>query len=79
LDLLACIITTILADAFQQNTRITRGLLVPPAAPPPALVADPVAQELQAKIKAARDKTLEYYRTHKPPNTTRNYAPKQQE
>jgi hypothetical protein len=53
--------------------------LVPLAAPPPALAVDPVAQELQARIEAARDETLEYYRTYRPPNITRNYAPKQQE
>jgi hypothetical protein len=76
LDLLACIIAIILADAFQQSTRIARGLLVPLVAPPPALVIDPVAQELQARIEAARDETLEYYRTHRPPNTARNYTPK---
>jgi hypothetical protein len=70
---------TILADAFQQSTRIARGLLVPLAAPLPALIVDPLAQELQARIEAARDKTLEYHRTHRPPNTARNYAPKQQE
>jgi hypothetical protein len=69
----------ILADAFQQNTRIARGLLVPLAAPPPALVVDPVTQELQARIEAARDEILEYHQTHRPPNTARNYTPKQQE
>ena len=77
MDLLACIIAIILADAFQQNTRITRGLLVPLVAPPPALAVDPLAQELQARIEAARDETLEYHRTYRPPNTTRNYTPKQ--
>jgi hypothetical protein len=38
-----------------------------------------LTQDLQARIKAARDETLEYHRTHRPANTARNYAPKQRE
>ncbi|RFU34112.1 hypothetical protein B7463_g2193, partial [Scytalidium lignicola] len=39
----------------------------------------PLTQELQARIEAVRNETLEYHRTHRPLNTTRNYAPKQKE
>lgn len=39
----------------------------------------PLTAELRARIEAARDETLEYHRSHRPPNTTRNYAPKQKE
>lgn len=38
-----------------------------------------LSREIQAEIEAARDETLEYHRTHRPPNTIRNYAPKQKE
>jgi hypothetical protein len=54
--------------------------------PPPPLGAASLlgpevqqAQELQARIQAAIDETLEYHLTHRPPNTARNYAPKQRE
>jgi hypothetical protein len=47
-------------------------LALPPTAPS-------LTQELQARIEAARDETLEYHRTHRPANTARNYAPKQRE
>jgi hypothetical protein len=48
----------------------------PAPAPAPPLV---LSQEIQARIEAARDETLEYHRTHRPPNTVRNYGPKQRE
>ena len=67
---------TLLANAFQQSSRIARDLLIPLAALPSALPANPLIQELQARIEAARDETLEYYRTHRPSNTARNYTPK---
>ncbi len=70
---------TLLANAFQQSSRIARDLLTPLAALPSALPANPLTQELQARIEAARDETLEYHRTHRPSNTARNYAPKQKE
>jgi hypothetical protein len=74
--------TTILADGLLRSARVARDLLVPlperdPT--PKALPAEPIAQQLQARIEAARDETLEYHRTHRPPNTARNYAPKQRE
>jgi hypothetical protein len=50
-------------------------LALPLTAPP----ATSPTQELQARIEAARDETLEYHRTHQPANTGRNYAPKQRE
>ena len=76
--------TAILAEALLQSARTARDLLTPlvPATPPTAPVVAPVpplTQELQARIQAARDETLEYHRTHRPPNTARNYAPKQKE
>jgi hypothetical protein len=79
------IMTAILADALLHSARTARDLLMPltaAAVAPPALIvtpAIPVTQELQARIQAARDETLEYHRTHRPPNTARNYAPKQKE
>ena len=78
----------ILADALLHGARTARGLLAPPAAPPapPAAPAAPtvapaapLTQELEARIQAARDETLEYHRTHRPPNTAKSYAPKQRE
>lgn len=70
---------TLLSGALQQSARRAKDLLLPPAAPLPAPAVNPLTQELQARIEAARDETLEYHRTHRPPNTARNYAPKQQE
>ena len=66
----------LLSGAFQQSARLARDLLLPFPAPP---AVDPLARELQARIEAARDETLEYHRTHRPANTARNYAPKQRE
>jgi hypothetical protein len=40
-------------------------------------IAPSLTQKLQARIKAAYDKTLEYYCTHRPANTARNYVSKQ--
>ena len=72
----------LLADALLHSARAARDLLTPLAGPDCAAKAAPAAsltQELQARIEAARDETLEYHRTHRPPNTARNYAPKQRE
>jgi hypothetical protein len=73
--------TAILADALRQGAYTARGLLTPLAGPELALppTAPSLTQELQARIKAARDETLEYYRTYRPANTARNYALKQRE
>jgi hypothetical protein len=65
----------LLADALLQGARTARDFLTPAAAPATASLT----QELQARIEAARDETLEYHRTHRPSNTVRNYAPKQRE
>jgi hypothetical protein len=77
---------TILADTLLQSARVARDLLTPrvvvaPTAAPTAIAtpAAPLTLELQARIQAARDETLEYHRTHRPPNTARSYAPKQKE
>ena len=77
--------TSKLAGALLGSARAARGLLTPlvpipndPKDPDPAAEA-PLSQELEARIEAAIDETLEYHRTHQPPNTARNYAPKQQE
>jgi hypothetical protein len=82
----------LLAEALLQSARTARDFITPmvapgaaPAAAPAAATAAtappaaPLSQELQARIQAARDETLEYHRTHRPPNTARNYAPKQRE
>ena len=74
--------TMLLTDAILQGARTARGFLTPSVALPkdvPVPVPPPLTQELQARIEAARDETLEYHRTHRPPNTARNYAPKQRE
>ena len=76
----------LLADALLQGARTAREFLTPATvlatAHELAQTATPTAsltQELQARIEAARDETLEYHRTHRPSNTVRNYAPKQRE
>ena len=71
---------TLLAETLVQSARTARDFLSLIRAPVPT--AEPTAaltQELQARIEAARDETLEYHRTYRPPNTARNYAPKQRE
>jgi len=77
--------TSKLAGALLGSARAARGLLTP-LAPIPDEPVDPgpaaealQSRELEARIEAAIDETLEYHRTHRPPNTARNYAPKQQE
>ena len=75
----------ILADALFYGARTARDLLAPPQAPPTAPTSTvtpaalPLTRELEARIQAARDETLEYHRTHRPANTARSYAPKQEE
>ena len=74
--------TTLLAGALYSSARTARDFITPIVAPATTTTAPPAAplsQELQARIQAARDETLEYHRTHRPPNTARNYAPKQRE
>jgi len=75
--------STILTDALLQSARVARDFLTPLAALNPASLKDPpvasLSQDLQARIDAARDEILEYHRTHRPPNTARNYAPSQRE
>jgi hypothetical protein len=76
----------LLADALLQGARTAQDFLTPVAAPATACElaqtlasAASLTQELQACIEAACDETLEYHRTHWPPNTACNYAPKQRE
>lgn len=73
---------TRLAGALRDGARAARGLLQPHVAPPKdhsTTMEALSSQDLEARIEAAIDETLEYHRTHRPPNTARNYAPKQQE
>jgi hypothetical protein len=75
---------TKLADALLSSARAARGLKpfepIPNAPDAPDAAAEALlSQELEARIEAAIDETLEYHRTHRPPNTARNYAPKQKE
>ena len=53
----------------------------PSQAPAPPLPAVPPAAPRQEDlaIQQAMDEVLEYHRTHRPKNTTRNYSPKQRE
>jgi hypothetical protein len=44
---------------------------------PPEAVEGPRAEDLEGQ--RAVDEVLEYHRTHRPKNTTRNYLPKQRE
>ncbi|RYP11923.1 hypothetical protein DL767_011215 [Monosporascus sp. MG133] len=66
-NLTPLIMTAILAEALLHSARTARDLLTPLAAPapttaPPVVPAVPLTQELQARIQAARDETLEYHR-----------------
>jgi len=77
---------SLLADALARTARglastafAAASATAGPAAASAGLAVDPLAQEIQARILAAREETLEYHRTHRPPNTARNYAPKQRE
>jgi hypothetical protein len=56
--------------------------LLPPLLPPLPLapaVAPPAPWPEDLAIQEALDEVLEYYRTHRPKNTARNYGPKQKE
>jgi hypothetical protein len=57
------------------------GLAPAPAlAPALALATPPVAlRQEDLAIQQAMDEVLEYHRTHRPKNTSRNYGPKQRE
>jgi hypothetical protein len=80
--------TTKLAATLLNSARAATGLLRP-MPPTPGDAGDATAaaaatgatlsHEVEARIQAAINKTLEYHRTHRPPNTARNYAPKQRE
>jgi hypothetical protein len=51
-----------------------------PATPAPALAPETEPERAEdIAIQQALDKVLEYHRTHRPKNTTKNYEPKQQE
>ena len=58
----------LLANPLSRGARTARDLLLfagpELALPPTALPAMSLTQELQARIEAARDETLEYYCTH---------------
>jgi hypothetical protein len=56
-------------------------LLPPPLPPlPPAPAVAPLAPRPEdLAVQEALDEVLEYYRTHRPKNTARNYGPKQKE
>jgi hypothetical protein len=68
---------TRIASALRDGARVARGLLQPHVAP--LEVEALLSQDLEARILAAINETLEYHCTHRPPNTARNYAPKQKE
>jgi hypothetical protein len=57
-------------------------LLPPPPLPPLPLApaaAPPAPRPEDLAVQEALDEVLEYYRTHRPKNTARNYGPKQKE
>jgi hypothetical protein len=56
----------------------TQLMPTPIALPMPALTPEPERAEDLA-IQQALDEVLEYHRTHRPKNTTKNYEPKQKE
>ena len=73
---------TKLAVALLGGARATRDLLKPLSSSldnPDNAPGAPLSQEVEARIEAAIGETLEYHRTHRPPNTARNYGPKQKE
>jgi len=52
-------------------------LLPPPLPLPPAPAVAPLAPRPEdLAVQEALDEVLEYYRTHRPKNTARNYGPK---
>jgi len=73
---------TLLAD-------LARGLLSPLAvvSPPVPLPSEGprtdndalLARQIETRIQATVNDVLEYHRTHRPANTTKNYLPKQRE
>lgn len=44
-----------------------------------AATTDVEIRQLEIRMELATDEILEYHRTHRPANTTRNYVPKQKE
>jgi hypothetical protein len=80
--------TTKLAATLLNGARATTGLLRPVPSNPDntgdataaaAATGAALSYKVEARIQAAINKTLEYHRIHRPPNTARNYAPKQRE
>jgi hypothetical protein len=73
--------TTKLATTLLNGAGAITGLLRPVLSNPDDAGATGAAlsYKVKARIQAAIDETLEYHRTHWPPNTARNYAPKQRE
>jgi hypothetical protein len=54
--------------------------LLPTAAKAPAPAPEPELDRAEdIAIQQALDEVLEYHRTHRPKNTTKNYEPKQRE
>ncbi|PMD28557.1 hypothetical protein NA56DRAFT_683910 [Hyaloscypha hepaticicola] len=70
--------TLIIMDKLLSLLPIASKARTAPLAPPAAPAPTPIRAE-DIAIQQALDKVLEYYRTHRPKNTAKNYEPKQRE
>ncbi|RFU26844.1 hypothetical protein B7463_g9493, partial [Scytalidium lignicola] len=82
-DALLCTATTLILSVDRAMDWLLS--LLPTAAWPPAQLGpepEPKPEPDRAEdiaIQQALDEVLEYHRTHRPPNTAKNYEPKQRE
>jgi hypothetical protein len=68
------------AGALEPLAAVVALLLPPLLLLPPVLVVAPLTPRPEdLAVQEALDEVLEYYRTHRPKNTARNYGPKQKE
>jgi hypothetical protein len=70
-------VTTALIDSIDKIMERLLSFLPSSAIQLPEAVKGPCATDLE--VQQAIDEVLEYHRTHRPKNTTKNYLPKQRE
>ncbi|KIM99362.1 hypothetical protein OIDMADRAFT_127050 [Oidiodendron maius Zn] len=81
-DLLLCIATALILGVDRAMDRLLSLLPTAARAPAPSPAPAPLPGPGRAEdtaIQQALDEVLEYYRTHWPKNTAKNYKPKQRE